>query len=110
MKCPLCNQQATTFHRFVFTCGGVKFTESLRGHFKCRNCKTLLRPVKYYRYIWTIIIVGLLSIAAYTIFFRYIIALIEAKIADALFPPFLFLVLYVVTYVYWEKIQFEKVQ
>jgi hypothetical protein len=52
MKCPLCNQPASSFLRNAFTLQGVTLKQSLKGQLRCRNCKMLLRISKYNKQMW----------------------------------------------------------
>jgi hypothetical protein len=52
MKCPSCNQPASTFIRNSFSLQGVTLFQSLKGQLKCQNCGVLLRNAKFGKQLW----------------------------------------------------------
>jgi len=52
MKCPSCNQTATSLLRHAFSLQGVPFLKSIRGHLKCQHCGTHLRIAGFRKQFW----------------------------------------------------------
>jgi len=52
MKCPSCNQLASTWHRNSFSLQGVTLAQSFKGQLRCQHCGVLLRNLKYGKQIW----------------------------------------------------------
>jgi hypothetical protein len=52
MKCPACNNNATTVLRDLFTLQGVTLARKSKGFFKCHRCGVLLRTTGYSKGIW----------------------------------------------------------
>ncbi|MBI3110206.1 MAG: hypothetical protein HYZ01_01425 [Ignavibacteriales bacterium] len=52
MKCPACNNTATTVFRDLFSRQGVTVAEKSKGYLKCQRCGALLRVSSYSRGIW----------------------------------------------------------
>ncbi|RPI02274.1 MAG: hypothetical protein EHM64_14285 [Ignavibacteriae bacterium] len=52
MKCPSCNQLASTLIRNSFSLQGVTFYQSVKGQLKCQNCGVLLRNAKFGKQVW----------------------------------------------------------
>ncbi len=52
MKCPLCNQLASTWIRNSFTLQGVTFVQVLKGQLKCQHCGVLLRSARFGKQVW----------------------------------------------------------
>ncbi len=108
MTCPSCGQSASNFHRFVFTIQGVTIRQSIKGFLRCQNCQTLLRLAAYNRFVWLQIVLAVTAVALYTAFGQQIVALVGFKTAQIGLVPFLLLVGYAGTYVFWRGAHAEK--
>jgi hypothetical protein len=76
MKCPSCNQSASSFLRNAFTLQGVTLMQSLKGQLRCKNCKALLHISKFNRQMWylfggMVFIVVLIMILARQLFLSF---------------------------------------
>jgi hypothetical protein len=68
MKCPSCNQLASTWQRNAFSMQGVTLMQSFKGLLRCQHCGVLLRPVKYSRQLWLALMVFVVTLSLVILF------------------------------------------
>jgi membrane-associated HD superfamily phosphohydrolase len=76
MKCPACNQSATTFLRNALTLQGVSFSQSVQGYLTCHRCGVLLRVTGFGKQFWFFFIPTVVALFLYVFLYRHLIALI----------------------------------
>jgi hypothetical protein len=109
MKCPSCNQAATSFLRSSFSLQGVSFVQSLQGKLKCQHCGVLLRTVKYDKQIWYFLIACVMMLALIILFSKRLMIALGIGAVAIYWIVFTIMVVLVFVYGTWKYGVLEKV-
>jgi hypothetical protein len=110
MKCPSCNQPASSLFRNIISLQGVTFIESIQGYIKCQKCGTLLRVVKYGRGFWFVMITTAVALALFVISYKYLLPIIGIGAMTAIWMTIVIISALMFTIGSWKSAQLEKVE
>jgi hypothetical protein len=106
MKCPSCNQKATSFWRNAFSLQGVSVTKSAHGYLKCQHCGTLLRVTGYGNRFWFFYIPAIAVLTLFILLYRSLFAILGVD-AGLVWVVLLFLIFAAFTFGIWTRPQLE---
>jgi hypothetical protein len=109
MKCPSCNQSASSFFRNVFTLQGVSLIKSMQGYFKCQQCGTLLRIVSYGRQFWYFAIPTTIVLVLYAVLYRRLFSVIGTDATVVIWIILILAIMMNYSFGLWKFAQVKKV-
>ena len=109
MKCPSCNQTASSFLRYVFSLQGVTISKSMQGFFKCQNCGTLLRVTSFGKHFWVLFAATVVVLAFFLLLHKRLFLIIGTGATAAIWVILVLLITSVFTFGIWKYAHIEKV-
>ncbi len=109
MKCPSCNQLASSPLKNIFSLQGVSFTDSIKGFLKCQQCGTLLRIVRYGNGFWFFTLTTTTLLALFVALYHYVLPMVGIGVMTAIWVIIVLLSAYIFTIGSWKSAQLEKV-
>lgn len=110
MKCPSCNQTASSFLRNAFSFQGVSFFQSIKGHLKCQNCGTLLHVHSFSRTFWYFSAATAIVLALFVLLYQQIFSVIGSDAITAIWIILMLLIIFLFTFGMWKYSILEIVE
>ena len=109
MKCPSCNQTASSFLRNAFSFQGVSFSQSIKGRLKCQNCGTLLHVHSFSKTFWYFSAATAIVLALFVLLYQQIYSVIGSDAITAIWMILMLLIIFLFTFGMWKYALLEKV-
>jgi hypothetical protein len=109
MKCPSCNNQATSLLRNAITFQGVSFAQSFQGFLKCQYCGTLLKITNYGKMFWFLYLPVLLLLLVFVLAHKYITNIFNVNLG-IIWVALVIMIFITFTFGIWRNAQVEVVQ
>lgn len=109
MKCPSCNQLASSWLRNASSLQGVTLAQAFKGQLRCQHCGVLLRPVKYGRQLWFALVAFVVSLALIILFSDRLYRSFGIGAVGIYWVVLVVMVCFVFVYAMWKYTVLEKV-
>ena len=109
MKCPSCNQPASSLLQNFLTLQGVSFKDSIKGYLKCQKCGAHLRVVRYRNGFWFFTITMAAILALFVVLYQYVLPVVGIGIMTVIWMIMVLLSAFVFTVGSWKSAQLEIV-